>query len=185
MRLRIATALSQKLFLGENIGDVNRGAYFQAGFGGMFRTGTVVMGNSIDDHFVPYAGRVGLIGRISHSTRYPSVPSVDDELQRWRKFDDCPAAPQIGPTLNGALDSPDAGNSATRYEWGPCGDGSRIVLWKLAGSGHVWPGTLHSLSLLGRSTRVIDANDQMWQFFRGFSVPSDKRSLERQQTTGG
>jgi polyhydroxybutyrate depolymerase len=145
----------------------------------------LMMFNSIDDRFVPYAGRVGLIGRISHSTRYPSVPSVDDELQRWRKFDDCPAAPQIGPTLNGALDSPDAGNSATRYEWGPCGDGSRIVLWKLAGSGHVWPGTLHSLSLLGRSTRVIDANDQMWQFFRGFSVPSDKRSLERQQTTGG
>lgn len=131
--------------------------------------------NSVDDRFVPYAGRIGLIGRMSHATRYPSMPSVDDELQRWRRFDGCPDEAKVGPALKGAAGSTNADNSATRYEWAPCAGGTRIVLWKLTGSGHVWPGTMHSLSWLGRSTQVISANDQMWQFFRDFSLPSDKR----------
>jgi len=48
------------------------------------------------------------------------------------------------------------------------------VLWKLTGSGHVWPGAPLHVFWLGRSTQLIDANDQMWHFFRKFSLPSDK-----------
>jgi polyhydroxybutyrate depolymerase len=99
---------------------------------------------------------------------------VDETIARWRAFDRCPAKVRAGPVLKGAAGTRDAGNSATRYEWGPCGDGSRIVLWKLAGSGHVWPGTSHVVSWLGRGTQVINANDQMWQFFREFSLGQDK-----------
>jgi polyhydroxybutyrate depolymerase len=127
--------------------------------------------NSVDDRYVPYGGRFGRLGRIAHVTPYPPV---DEEIARWRGFDGCPAAAQVGPVLKGAQGSADADNSATRYEWGPCAGGSKIVLWKLAGSGHVWPGTMHSVSWLGRSTQVINANDQIWQFFRDFSLPSDK-----------
>jgi polyhydroxybutyrate depolymerase len=133
--------------------------------------------NSVDDRFVPYAGRVGLLGRISHATRYPSVPSVGDELARWRKFDGCPAQARVGPELKGAPGSADADNSATRYEWGPCAGASKIVLWKLFGSGHVWPGAKHNVFWLGRGTQVIDANDQMWQFLRNFSLPSNRGAL--------
>jgi len=130
--------------------------------------------NSVDDRYVPYEGRLGLLGRISHATRYPSVPSVDEEIARWRGFDNCPADAQVGPTLKGAPGSADADNSATRYEWGPCASSTRIVLWKLAGSGHVWPGATRGVRWLGRGTNVIDANEQMWRFFRQFSLPSDK-----------
>ena len=70
--------------------------------------------------------------------------------------------------------SADADVSATRYEWGPCGDGSSVVLWKLSGSGHVWPGATRSVFFLGHGTQVVNANDQMWQFFRSFSLTSDK-----------
>jgi polyhydroxybutyrate depolymerase len=138
---------------------------------GLARPMPLMLFNSVDDRYVPYEGRFGRLGRIAHVTPFPPV---DEEIARWRKFDGCPANAQVGPTLKGAPGTPDAGNSATRYEWGPCGDGSRIVLWKLAGSGHVWPGTSHAVSWLGRSTQVINANDQMWQFFREFSLGQDK-----------
>ena len=132
--------------------------------------------NSLDDRYVPYNGRVGLLGRLSHKTAYPSVPSVDEEVARWRSFDGCPRDPQVAPALKGAPSSPDEGKSATRYEWGPCAGGTRIVLWKLAGSGHVWPGAGLNVVWLGPATQVINANDQMWQFFHNFSVPSGKGS---------
>ena len=48
------------------------------------------------------------------------------------------------------------------------------MLWKLTGSGHVWPGATRSVFWLGRGTNVINANDQMWQFFQDFSLPSNK-----------
>jgi polyhydroxybutyrate depolymerase len=127
--------------------------------------------NSVDDRYVPYAGRFGRLGRISHVTPYPPV---DEEVARWRKFDGCPATPRVGPELKGAPGLADADTSATRYEWGPCGDGSSIVLWKLSGSGHVWPGATRSVFFLGHGTQVVTANDQMWQFFRSFSLTSDK-----------
>jgi polyhydroxybutyrate depolymerase len=131
--------------------------------------------NSVDDRYVPYEGSLRLLGRLSDATRYPRVPGVDEEVARWRGFDGCPAAVHVGPELKGASGSADAGNTATRYEWGPCRDGSRIVLWKLSGSGHVWPGASRTVFYLGRGTRVIDANDQMWRFFSDFSLAADKR----------
>ena len=126
--------------------------------------------NSVNDRYVPYEGRAGLIGGLAHATRYLRVPGVDEKLARWRGFDGCPPAAQVGPELKGASGSADAGNTATRYEWGPCRDDSRIVQWKLSGSGHVWPGASRSVFFLGRGTRLIDANDQMWEFFRDFSL---------------
>jgi polyhydroxybutyrate depolymerase len=140
----------------------------------------LMMFNSIDDRFVPYAGRVGHTPRAIRVSRASMTSSNDgasstvarphrgsDRRSRVRRTRLTREIPRRA--TNGVL----------------AGTGTLIVLWKLAGSGHVWPGTMHSLSLLGRSTTGISANDQMWQFFRDFSLPSDKRSLERQQTTGG
>jgi len=51
------------------------------------------------------------------------------------------------------------------------------VLWKLTGSGHVWPGTPIDMSgtprgaVLGEPTRIIDANELMWEFFAAHPLP--------------
>lgn len=64
-------------------------------------------------------------------------------------------------------------STATRVTYGPCKDGIEVVLWKLTGAGHVWPGgasdyldrMLGSQSkILGPPTDVINANTQIWQF---------------------
>ena len=137
---------------------------------GPARAMPLMLFNSVDDRYVPYEGSYGLLGGFSHAAHYPRVPGVDEEVARWRGFAGCPPAVQVGPKLRGAPGSADAGNTATRYEWGLCRDGSRIVLWKLSGSGHVWPGASRSVFYLGRATRLIDADDQMWRFFRNFSL---------------
>ena len=101
-------------------------------------------------------------------------PNVEQVLAQWRKFDECPASPKVGPTLKGKSGSPDDGNTATEYAWGPCADDTEIVLWKLTGSGHVWPGGERDFypRLLGRGTTLINANQQMWRFFRRFTLPA-------------
>ncbi len=125
--------------------------------------------NSVDDRYVPYGGGFGRNGSRAHASPFPAVDSV---IARWRGFDKCPDPARIGLTLKGAAESPDASNTATRYAWGPCAQGTEVVLWKLAGSGHVWPGAAANPGwLLGPGTDVIDANQQMWEFFRRFALP--------------
>ena len=52
-----------------------------------------------------------------------------------------------------------------------------MVLWKLTGAGHVWPGgateyldkVLGSQSkILGEATDIIDANARIWAFFSSY-----------------
>jgi len=47
-----------------------------------------------------------------------------------------------------------------------------VVLWKLTGAGHVWPGGKKKLRerMLGPSTEIIDANQEIWRFFSRFSL---------------
>ena len=54
-----------------------------------------------------------------------------------------------------------------------CRDGTEIALWKLSGAGHVWPGGRPDYlpRILGSGTDVIDANEEMWKFFRRFTLP--------------
>ena len=101
--------------------------------------------HSLDDPRVPYHGGYGEYLWILQSIERlinPDLgnPDVEQMLARWRKFDKCPEQPRIGPTVIGQPGSPDYGNTATKYTWGPCAQGTEVVLWKLAGSQHVWPG---------------------------------------------
>jgi len=101
-------------------------------------------------------------------------PAVESMLTRWRTFDGCPDKAKASATVAGAPGSVNEGITATKYVWGPCADGSDVVLWKLTGSGHVWPGGHLDFypCLLGRGTDIIDANEKMWRFFRRFSLPA-------------
>ena len=48
------------------------------------------------------------------------------------------------------------------------------MLWKLTGAGHVWPGGKQKVleRILGPSTEIIDANQEMWNFFKRFALPA-------------
>lgn len=74
-------------------------------------------------------------------------------------------------------DRAQVGETATRISYTPCKRGTEVVLWKLTGSGRVRPGTPIDLSatprgsVLGNPTRIIDANEVMWEFFSKHPLP--------------
>lgn len=122
--------------------------------------------HSVDDHVALYDGGLGRVlpgldTRIFH-------PSVSAMLMQWLKHNGCPE--QHGAAVSIAGSGPDEVHSATRFVWRPCRDGVEIVLWRLRGAGHVWPGGQRDFMpmLLGPSTAVIDANREIWEFFRRF-----------------
>jgi polyhydroxybutyrate depolymerase len=64
-------------------------------------------------------------------------------------------------------------HTAMKISYAPCKQNAPVILWKLTGAGHVWPGGRQNFMefILGASTEVIDANEEMWRFFERFSLP--------------
>lgn len=86
-------------------------------------------------------------------------------LDAWIRRDGCNPAPQEGAVCEAGKDT------ARELIYGGCRDGAQIVLWKLAGAGHAWPGgTPARGSAAGPATRVIDADTEVWKFFSRFSL---------------
>ena len=125
--------------------------------------------HSVDDPRALYAGGLGppfpmTTSRVLHSAVEPTV-------RDWAAALGCPAAPRITAGLKGQPGSREAAQTATRLVWGPCREGTEVVLWKLTGAGHVWPGGVRDYlpGLLGQGTTLVDADREMWQFFQRFT----------------
>jgi polyhydroxybutyrate depolymerase len=124
--------------------------------------------HGVDDPRAPYRGGLGppfpfTNVRVTH-------PKIDDVIAKRVSWDGCTGDEQVGPTLHGSAANGDATHTATKHTWTSCKDGSEVVLWKLTGAGHVWPGSAKVLpeSILGPPTRVIDASREIWTFFKRF-----------------
>ena len=117
--------------------------------------------HSVDDPRALYAGGLGppfpfTSNRILH-------PSVESALSAWAKRDGCE------PTPTEREFREKAGHTARRLVYEHCRDGSEVVLWKLTGAGHGWPGAVVSNEkLLGPATEVVDANTEIWKFLSRF-----------------
>jgi polyhydroxybutyrate depolymerase len=124
--------------------------------------------HSVDDQRALYHGGLGPAFPFTN-TRVLHEP-VDVMLEKWIVHNGCPTRPEVMGPVSGRPDAADAAHTATRYTYMPCRDGTQVVLWKLTGAGHVWPGGVQDYLplLLGAGTTVIDANDEMWRFFSSF-----------------
>lgn len=114
---------------------------------------------SVDDPILPFGGR-----------RFLPVPlpSGLKTIQRWVQYAHCPSEP-VTEIVRHAPPGEPRSWQATRKHWTPCDDGTEIVLWKLEGAGHVWPGGYqppHLRTLAGEEYDVIDASREIWQFFK-------------------
>jgi polyhydroxybutyrate depolymerase len=124
--------------------------------------------HSIDDQRALFDGGLGpafAMGdtRVMHA-------SVDSMLNKWLDHNACSRQREISGPVRGIPGSPDAAHVAKRFAWRACRDGAEVALWKLEGPGHVWPGGQRDFlpRLLGTSSGVIDANTEIWNFFRRF-----------------
>lgn len=127
--------------------------------------------HSVDDERALYDG--GLSPAFPWTNTRVLHPPVEAMLEQWRAHDGCPAKANITAAVKGLPDAADPAHTATRATYAPCRAGTEVVLWKLTGAGHVWPGGQQDFLpwLLGSGTRVIDANNEMWAFFTRFRRP--------------
>jgi poly(3-hydroxybutyrate) depolymerase len=92
--------------------------------------------------------------------------------------DGCNTTAKPGATIKGTPTA-NTGLTATLLTYGSCTAGTEVRLWRFTGSGHVWPGAVFNtgpkstwiLDGVGRGTTLVDANTDMWQFFRAHSLP--------------
>ncbi|HET9414119.1 MAG TPA: hypothetical protein VFO74_08320, partial [Pseudolabrys sp.] len=124
--------------------------------------------HSVDDPRALYSGGLGPAFQFT-DTRVLHQ-SVDAMLALWIARNGCSGRPRASDPISGRAGAADAKHTATRYIHAPCRDGTEVVLWKLTGAGHVWPGGVQDYLplLLGTGTTVIDANREIWKFFSRF-----------------
>ena len=121
--------------------------------------------HSVDDPRALYAGGQPRMFTLASN----SVPfrSVDDTLARWRSRDGCTGDGKVVDERR--LES----HSAELLDFGPCAGGADVMLWRLHGAGHGWPGGRVWLParLVGPPTQVIRAAEEIFRFLPRFSRP--------------
>jgi polyhydroxybutyrate depolymerase len=126
--------------------------------------------HSVDDPIALFAGVKNADPKLEFS--------VDDGIRQWVRADGCDPAPHTGRTIVGTGAS--AGLTATLVSYTGCRAGASVNLWRLTGSGHVWPGAPFKtgpkstwiLDGVGRGTQLVDANELMWEFFAQHTLPA-------------
>jgi polyhydroxybutyrate depolymerase len=125
--------------------------------------------HSVDDRRAPY-GRLDqpLLGGRTRGI----FPPVEAGISQWAAHNGCPRRPTVSATVAGENGTLNEGQTLTVLRYGPGRDGSEVVLYKLTGAGHVWPGATTFLPrLLGPPTTLVDANEVMWRFFAAHPLP--------------
>ena len=125
--------------------------------------------HSIDDPRALYEGGFGppfpaTQQRVKHEP-------VAQTLTHWITYNGCSPTPEISETIRWRKKT-STEHTATKYTYGSCHAGVEVVHWKLTGAGHVWPGGIQDRfeNVLGPSTEVINANEEIWRFFSRFSA---------------
>ena len=118
--------------------------------------------HSVDDPRALYAGGLGPPFPMTNSRVLH--PPVEEKLALWARVNGCGAAPVARDKREWRSPSGET-HTARLLAYPDCR--AETLLWKLTGAGHVWPGGERDrlARLLGPSTQVIDANQEMWRFF--------------------
>ncbi|MCJ7744103.1 MAG: hypothetical protein MUO99_06035, partial [Dehalococcoidales bacterium] len=97
------------------------------------------------------------------------ILSVPDSVKYWVTYNQCSATPVI--TMEADTD-PQDGTRVREEVYGQGKDGTEVILYAIEGGGHTWPGGLQYLSevIIGRTSRDIDANAVIWDFFKRHSL---------------
>ena len=104
------------------------------------------------DTFLPYEGG---------DSPFPDRPvtAVEDWMAEWAAADGCAADPTV-VSMSAEVDS---------LTWQDCS--APVVLYRVIGGGHTWPGGVNDPSG-GASTDDVSATELMWSFFADASAPT-------------
>ena len=116
--------------------------------------------NGTADPLIPYEGGP-VVNERSHRGR---VIGTEKLITDWLRFNGCAG--------NSVIERiPDVANdhcTATRFTYTQCGNGREVVLIRVEGGGHAWPGGMQYAPrfLIGEVCRDFDAERVIWDFFK-------------------
>jgi polyhydroxybutyrate depolymerase len=130
------------------------------------RAVSVLAINNVDDPLVPFEG--GEIWGHFHKVKLGRVLSVNESISFWINKDKCNTIPFIEQEPDR---DPSDGTRVLRKEFTKGIDKTEVILYKIDGGGHTWPGGLQYLPawLIGKTSRDINANEVIWNFFKSHS----------------
>jgi len=109
--------------------------------------------HSVLDTKVPPQGGIGIGGYY--------FPPVDSVLNVWGTIDSCEPVPQIIEDNSGY----------TLKEWSNCENNVAIQYYLTKDGGHAWPGGTKARAMPDEPSRVINANELIWNFFQQYQLP--------------
>jgi polyhydroxybutyrate depolymerase len=127
---------------------------------------SVLMMQSTADRFVPYeGGGIGITAK-----KRGTIISTDRAVAMWGKHNGCDTKPVVKELED---KDPDDGCKVKRYTYGHGKNSSEVVLYKIEGGGHTWPGGLQYApkKLVGVVCRDIDGSAVIWDFFKKHAKP--------------
>jgi polyhydroxybutyrate depolymerase len=101
------------------------------------------------DFIVPYTGAM-------------NNESVDNVIQKWISFDNCPTTPNVTNLPDKTISDL---STVTTYQYTPGNNNTEVLLYKVIGGGHQWPGTSSILGGLGTINMDINASEEIAHFF--------------------
>jgi polyhydroxybutyrate depolymerase len=121
---------------------------------------SVLLIQGTDDPLVPYHG-----GQIAGGNR-GAIIGTEDTARLWVQNNGCNDMPLIEQLPNNDLND---GCLVTQYTWSNGNADSAVVLIKIEGGGHTWPGGVQYLpeSIIGRVCKDFEATEAIWSFFKG------------------
>lgn len=111
------------------------------------------------DPIIPYFGAINLIALVLR------FESVHDTVALWCDINGCDSQPAITNLRDRFRD----GTRIQQWVYPNGDDESEVVLIKIRGGGHTWPGTKPHFTLYGISTCEIQATKMIWDFFEKHS----------------
>ena len=96
------------------------------------------------------------------------VLSVRQTIEYWVKHNGCAPSPTITEEPDR---DPDDGTRVHREEYSGGREGTEVIFYAIEGGGHTWPGGYQYLpaSIIGKTSKDIDANEVIWSFFKKHS----------------
>ncbi len=115
-----------------------------------------------EDAYVLFNG--GLAPKSLTKRAFPSIPQ---SIRCWVEANGCSTEPEI-QSLPTRIDD---GTRVEKFLYSGGRDKSEVVLYKIHGMGHTWPGPIENetgldLSALGATSQNVPTNNLIWEFFQ-------------------
>ena len=120
------------------------------------------------DTLVPYGGGNIAPPRIGAADRRGRIISTDDTIKKWIAHDGCQSVAVVIGGEDVADTDPQDNCRAKKFVYAAGKDGTEVVLYRIEGGGHTWPGAAEPLlaAIVGNVCRDISGTEVIWEFFK-------------------